>query len=255
MGLKTKLRPRISARLRKNKQIINKNIDTLENSISFTHEEEDIFFGVNANIYETLKDNLKTANLMSDTFSRGNALSYGVRIAFIGKPNVGKSTLVNKLIGIEKSIISDVPGTTRDIISTEIVMAGIPVTLIDTAGIHLSKNKVEISFSDISKEALEVCKKNIKKHKVNRYSKILNQDLYGKDSKKYDLIVSNPPYVSKKDFIKLEKNIINFEPRLALISDKNGIYHLEKIILESQKNLKIGDKISEELPQIDMGEL
>ena len=67
------------------------------------------------------------------------------------------------------------------------------------------KNKVEISFSDISKEALEVCKKNIKKHKVNRYSKILNQDLYGKDSKKYDLIVSNPPYVSKKDFIKLEK--------------------------------------------------
>ena len=106
-----------------------------------------------------------------------------------------------------------------------------------------SKNKVEISFSDISKEALEVCKKNIKKHKVNRYSKILNQDLYGKDSKKYDLIVSNPPYVSKKDFIKLEKNIINFEPRLALISDKNGIYHLEKIILESQKNLKIGGSL------------
>ena len=86
-------------------------------------------------------------------------------------------------------------------------------------------------------------KKNIKKHKVNRYSKILNQDLYGKNSKKYDLIVSNPPYVSKKDFIKLEKNIINFEPRLALISDKNGIYHLEKIILESQKNLKIGGSL------------
>ena len=57
---------------------------------------------------------------------------------------MGKSTLVNKLIGIEKSIISDVPGTTRDIISTEIVMAGIPVTLIDTAGIRLSKNKVEM---------------------------------------------------------------------------------------------------------------
>ena len=80
-------------------------------------------------IKTTIKNNLKTANLMSDTFSRGNALSYGVKIVFIGKPNVGKSTLVNKIVGMEKSITSDVPGTTRDTVSTKTIIGGIPVTL------------------------------------------------------------------------------------------------------------------------------
>ena len=95
-------------------------------------------------IKKSLKNSLKTAELMSNTFNRGNALSCGLRIVFIGKPNVGKSTLVNKLVGLEKSITSDIPGTTRDTISTETIIGGVPVTLIDTAGIHLSNNKIEV---------------------------------------------------------------------------------------------------------------
>ena len=95
-------------------------------------------------IKTSIENSLRSATLMSETFNRGNALSYGVRIAFIGKPNVGKSTLVNKLVGLEKSITSDVPGTTRDTVSTETIMGGIPVTLIDTAGIHHSENKIEL---------------------------------------------------------------------------------------------------------------
>ena len=59
---------------------------------------------------------------MVDTFKRGNALCNGVKVVFIGKPNVGKSTLVNKLVGIDKSITSSIPGTTRDTISTETIM-------------------------------------------------------------------------------------------------------------------------------------
>ena len=81
---------------------------------------------------------------MSSTFSRGNALSYGTRIAFVGKPNVGKSTLVNRILGLEKSITSNVPGTTRDIVSTDTIIDGIPVTLIDTAGIHLTEDEIEL---------------------------------------------------------------------------------------------------------------
>ena len=95
-------------------------------------------------IKTTIENNLKTATSMSDTFSRGNALSNGVKIVFIGKPNVGKSTLVNKLVGMEKSITSDIPGTTRDTVSTKTTIGGIPVTLVDTAGIHLSDNEIEI---------------------------------------------------------------------------------------------------------------
>ena len=56
-------------------------------------------------VRKTLKDNLETTKSMCKTFNQGGALSYGVKVAFAGKPNVGKSTLVNKILGIEKSII------------------------------------------------------------------------------------------------------------------------------------------------------
>ena len=92
----------------------------------------------------SIKSSLKTANLMSKTFNQGNALSNGLRVVFIGKPNVGKSTLVNRLLGIEKSITSGVPGTTRDTVSTETIIGGMPVTLIDTAGIHPTENQIEL---------------------------------------------------------------------------------------------------------------
>ena len=95
-------------------------------------------------IKEAIKHNLSKTNQMLDTFNRGNVLSCGVKIVFIGEPNVGKSTLVNKLVGLEKSITSSVPGTTRDTISTETVIGGIPVTLVDTAGIHLSEDEIEV---------------------------------------------------------------------------------------------------------------
>ena len=102
-----------------------------------------------------IKNNLQTVNLMLDTFSRGSALSYGRRIVFVGEPNVGKSTLVNKLVGLEKSITSDMPGTTRDTVSTDIIMGGIPVTLVDTAGIHNSNSEIEAEGIKRSYEEIE----------------------------------------------------------------------------------------------------
>ena len=101
-------------------------------------EEESIKF-----INENLKKCFKRTASMTETFNRGSALSNGVKVAFVGKPNVGKSTLVNKILGVEKSITSDEPGTTRDLVSTETSLGGIPVTLVDTAGIHSTKNQIE----------------------------------------------------------------------------------------------------------------
>ena len=94
-------------------------------------------------IKTNLKKCLKSTTSMIETFNRGSALSNGVKVAFVGRPNVGKSTLVNRILGVEKSITSDVPGTTRDLVSTETSLGGIPVTLVDTAGIHSSKNQIE----------------------------------------------------------------------------------------------------------------
>ncbi len=94
-------------------------------------------------IKTNLRKCLKNTTSMTETFDRGTALSNGVKIAFVGRPNVGKSTLVNKILGVEKSITSSTPGTTRDLVSTEITLKGVPVTLVDTAGIHSAKNQIE----------------------------------------------------------------------------------------------------------------
>ena len=146
-------------------------------------------------IKTTIENNLKTATSMSDTFSRGNALSNGVKIVFVGKPNVGKSTLVNKLVGMEKSITSDVPGTTRDTVSTKTTIGGIPVTLVDTAGIHLSDNEIEIegikrSYKEIETADIvinlfcggsEVVDINEDKDQIYVYNKIDSLPYSGKD--------------------------------------------------------------------------
>ena len=123
--------------------------ETLLTILSFLEYEldvsEDPFFRKRIDkVYQkNLKKCLKSTTSMTETFNRGSALSNGVKVAFVGKPNVGKSTLVNKILGVEKSITSDVPGTTRDLVSTETSLGGIPVTLVDTAGIHSSKNQIE----------------------------------------------------------------------------------------------------------------
>ena len=94
--------------------------------------------------FETsLKKCFKQTSDLNKTFKKGNAFTKGIKITLVGKPNVGKSTLGNKILGLEKSITSDAPGTTRDLISTETVLGGIPITIIDTAGIHKTKNPVE----------------------------------------------------------------------------------------------------------------
>ncbi|MGB7218988.1 MAG: tRNA uridine-5-carboxymethylaminomethyl(34) synthesis GTPase MnmE [Vicinamibacterales bacterium] len=84
----------------------------------------------------------RTALLLADA-RRGRLLREGLLLAIVGKPNVGKSSLFNALVGTARAIVTDVPGTTRDLVTEEIDLGGLRVTLVDTAGLRETTNQIE----------------------------------------------------------------------------------------------------------------
>ena len=90
-----------------------------------------------------IKATIEATQKILSTFKAGKMLNEGIRVVITGKPNVGKSTLINHLSGSEKAIVSDMPGTTRDTIESMISIDGVPIRFIDTAGIQHTDDKIE----------------------------------------------------------------------------------------------------------------
>lgn len=98
--------------------------------------EEDVAFADREALETLVKDLLDCIKPLVQSFALGNVIKNGVPTVIAGKPNAGKSTLLNALLNEEKAIVSDIPGTTRDVIEEEIQLAGIRFRFIDTAGLR-----------------------------------------------------------------------------------------------------------------------
>lgn len=105
--------------------------------------EEDVEFADRSQFRELLSKIQKTIKRLMDSFATGNAIKNGVPVAIIGKPNAGKSTLLNALLNEERAIVSDIAGTTRDTIEEVLHIGGTAFRFIDTAGIRETSDKIE----------------------------------------------------------------------------------------------------------------
>lgn len=105
--------------------------------------EEDVEFADRSHLLELLVKIRNKAAKLSNSFARGNAIKNGVPVAIVGSPNAGKSTLLNAILGDERAIVSDIEGTTRDVIEERKVIGGVSFRFIDTAGLRETTDYIE----------------------------------------------------------------------------------------------------------------
>jgi tRNA modification GTPase len=135
------LKGEISNRLQPAKDSLLEVIVRLESSLEFV--EDDLPDLASKEIIASLKLLAQDLARLRNTFAAGRLLSEGLKVALAGRPNVGKSSLFNMLLGHGRAIVTDIAGTTRDTLTESIDINGVPLVLIDTAGIRHSRDEIE----------------------------------------------------------------------------------------------------------------
>ncbi len=170
--------------------------------------EEDVELLNDGELIDGINNSIREIDEILKTSEKGRIVREGLNTAIIGKPNVGKSSLLNALLNENRAIVTDVPGTTRDIIEEHLSIKGIPINLIDTAGIRQTDEIVEKIGVERSREAID----------------------------KADLIIfvfDNSRPIEKDDY-----------EILKLIENKKVLYILNKIDLPSAIDIDEVDKLS-----------
>ena len=147
------LRGEFSREIRNLLEIITNLRTYIEAAIDFS--DEDINFLHDKKITSQLKNALEKLDIIQRAAKQGVLLQEGINVVIAGKPNVGKSSLLNYFTGEDTAIVTEIPGTTRDILHTQIQLDGIPLHLLDTAGLRESDDVVEQEGVKRAKQVIE----------------------------------------------------------------------------------------------------
>ena len=125
----------------------------VEAAIDFSDEDIDLI--ADTKVGESIEETLSQISAVYAQAQQGALLKNGLQVVITGIPNAGKSSLLNALSGIDSAIVTDIPGTTRDLLKEEISIDGMPIHIIDTAGLRTSDNIVEIEGVKRAHDAIE----------------------------------------------------------------------------------------------------
>ena len=158
----------------------------------------------------------------------GKIINEGINIGIIGRPNVGKSSLLNALIEEEKAIVTDIEGTTRDIVEGKITLEGIVINFIDTAGIRETDNVVEKIGVEKSKKIINQCDLLILILNNNEVLTQEDKDLISiLKEKKHIILINKIDLEQKLDLLELPKNLLKIS-----IKDKKGLEQVKQRIID-----------------------
>jgi len=204
-------------------------------------DDENIEIISSEKLHTGIKSLIYDINNLVNTAYKGKIYREGVNISIIGKPNVGKSSLLNYLLAQERAIVTDIPGTTRDIISETFNLKGIPVTIMDTAGIRIHYSDfIEKIAADRTKQVFE--KSQIIIFIIDLSTGINDEDIniidFIKGSSKKILVVLN-----KLDLISNKENIDKIKSKISLFLNKNITEFVITSIIKLQGLEELTDKL------------
>ncbi|GAB6168748.1 tRNA uridine-5-carboxymethylaminomethyl(34) synthesis GTPase MnmE [Clostridium carnis] len=212
----------------------------IEYAVDFTEDDEEVDPTIPIRVAESLDKAVYEMNRLLKSADEGKIIRDGLSLAIVGKPNVGKSSLLNTLLREKRAIVTDIAGTTRDVIEEYINLDGIPVKIIDTAGIRETEDIVE-------KIGVEKSKEKIKESDLVLLVLDSSRNLDEEDKEIISAIENKKTIVllNKIDLeTKLDENLINSFENIIKISAKEelGIDGLKNEI----KNMFFNGKIDSE---------
>ncbi|OFX20808.1 MAG: tRNA uridine-5-carboxymethylaminomethyl(34) synthesis GTPase MnmE [Bacteroidetes bacterium GWA2_31_9] len=207
--------------------------------------EEDVEFADRKKL-NTLIENIKNeVNKLINSYKLGNVIKKGIPVAIIGKPNVGKSTLLNAILNEDKAIVSEIPGTTRDSIEDTFVINGVIFRFIDTAGLRDSEDEIEQigisrTYENIKKASIILYVVDIAETCVEEINTNINdlQKIIGDDTKKIILVANKIDKLV--DVPKGGKQLFEWETVFVSAKRNENVQFLSEVIYKAV-DLKIGN--------------
>ena len=144
---------KMTKRLQEIKEVLSGMLAGIEARIDFPEDLDDSDDRPDARLLEEMA--LEPVVKLIQRYDEGHLYRDGLNIVIVGRPNVGKSSLMNRLVGKELAIVTHFPGTTRDLVRDQLSIKGIPVNIIDTAGLHTTTNPIENAGIQKTRESLE----------------------------------------------------------------------------------------------------